>query len=179
MVFLFHCWYVVLGLVRNMKICCSEDLFWILSYWVRDILHENFRLLYRKVCVRYTDHVHKFDHNLFHYVKWFVYRLWHMTGFHSESWRVPRVVQEMLTTSGTHDLTHFREFMISSIHYTCYIYITELVSIRSIFTDLWLVCLPGLVWLLCLGLTFIAFKFSTISKFEYEFFIGVVYYLLY
>ena len=28
MVFLFHSWYVMLGFVRNMKIFCSEGLFW-------------------------------------------------------------------------------------------------------------------------------------------------------
>ena len=34
-------------------------------------------------------------------------------------WRVPHVGQEMLTLSGTSDLTPFREFMISPIHYIC------------------------------------------------------------
>ena len=31
--------YVTLGLVQNMKIFCSEDLFWFQSYWNRDIPH--------------------------------------------------------------------------------------------------------------------------------------------
>ena len=39
-------WYVMLGFFRNMKIFCSENLFWFQSYWSRDILHRNFRLLF-------------------------------------------------------------------------------------------------------------------------------------
>ena len=42
----FHSRYVMLGFVRNMKIFCSVDLFWFKSYWSRDILHGNFRLLF-------------------------------------------------------------------------------------------------------------------------------------
>ena len=44
--YIFHCWYVMLGLVWNMKIFCSEDLFWFQSYWSRNIFHINFRLLF-------------------------------------------------------------------------------------------------------------------------------------
>ena len=36
----------MLGFVRNMKILYSEDLFWFQSYWSRDILHGNLRLLF-------------------------------------------------------------------------------------------------------------------------------------
>ena len=51
MVFLFHSWYIMLGFVRNITIFCSEDLFWFQSYWSRDILHGNFRLLFGNAMV--------------------------------------------------------------------------------------------------------------------------------
>ena len=42
-----HSWYVMIASVRNMKIFfCLEDLFWFQSYWNREILHINFRLLF-------------------------------------------------------------------------------------------------------------------------------------
>ena len=44
----------------------------------------------------------------------------------------PHMGQEMLTLSGTHDFTPLGEFMISPIHY---IYITEFVSLMTMFTD--------------------------------------------
>ena len=51
---LFHSWYVMLRFVQNMKIFCSEDLFWFQGYWDRDIFHRNVRLLlgYSMVVIR-------------------------------------------------------------------------------------------------------------------------------
>ena len=69
MVSLFHRWYVMLGFVRNMKIFCSEDLFWFQSYWSRDILHGNFRLFFGN----YMVVIQTLFTNLT--------PLWHMTGF--------------------------------------------------------------------------------------------------
>ena len=43
MVFLFHSWYVMLGFVWNINIVCSEDLFWLQSYWGKYILLGNFK----------------------------------------------------------------------------------------------------------------------------------------
>ena len=39
----------------------------------------------------------------------------------------------MLTISGTPDFTPFGEFMISPIHYTYTLYITEFVSLRTVY----------------------------------------------
>ena len=66
MVFLFNSWYVMFGFVRNMKIFCSEDLFWFQSYWSRDILHGNFRLLFGNSMFIIHDLVRKFDTSVSH-----------------------------------------------------------------------------------------------------------------
>ena len=58
MVFLLHSWYVI-GFVRNMKICFSEDLLWFKRYWSRDILKQG--LFFMKFYGRHTDLVHRFD----------------------------------------------------------------------------------------------------------------------
>ena len=106
---LFHSWYVMLQFVRNMKIFCSEDIFWFQSYWSRNILHGNFRLLF----VNYMVVIHTLFTNLTQrcHICWrVVHQLWHTTGFQlccSKPWRVPHVGQEILTLSGTPDFTSF------------------------------------------------------------------------
>ena len=124
MVFLFHSWYVMLGLVRNMKIFCSEDLFWFQSYWSRDILHGNFRLVFGN----YIDVIQTLFTNLTPLVSHMLNGLftncdiWRVSSYLCKSWRVPHVGQEMLTLSGTSDCIHFGVFMISPIHYIYIIY---------------------------------------------------------
>ena len=59
----------MLGFVPNMKIFCSEDLFWFQSYWNSDILHENFKTTFRKFYGRHTDLVYKFDTSVSHILK--------------------------------------------------------------------------------------------------------------
>ena len=53
--------------------------------------------------------------------------------------------QEMLTRFGTPDFTPFGEFMISPIHYSYWIWQFW----DYVYRSMTLVCLPGLVWLLC------------------------------
>ena len=121
MVSLFHSWYVMLGFVRN--ILCSEDLFWFQSYWGRDILHGNFRLLFWNTMVVIQTVFTNLT--LLCHICWTVYSPtvtydWFIWG---KSWRVPHVGQEMLTLSGTPDFTPFGEF----IYYMYTLYITECV----------------------------------------------------
>ena len=71
------------------------------------------------------------------YVEWSVHWLtydWFPVVL-SKSSRMPHVGQEMLTRSGTPDLTPFGEFMILLIRYTYTLCITEFVSLRTMFTD--------------------------------------------
>ena len=68
-----------------------------------------------------------------------------------KSWRMPHVGQEMLTLSGTPDFIPFRSswfhpFIIPYIICQSFDYVYGLMT---------LVCLPGLVWLLCVGTYFI------------------------
>ena len=65
--FLFHSWYVMPRFVRNMKMFCSEDLFWFQSCWSRDILHGNLTTFRKFHC--HTDIVHKFDTSVSHMLK--------------------------------------------------------------------------------------------------------------
>ena len=143
---LFHSGYVLLGFVRNMKIFCSDYLFWFQSYWSRDIFHGNFRLRFwnSMVVIQTMFTTVTYD--------WFPVIL-------GESRRVPHVGQEMLTLSGTPAFTPFREFTISPIHYNIhyrmcqskdYVYglMTYLCAWISLIA---LICLHGLVLLLCLG----------------------------
>ena len=69
LIYFHELWFVSLGLVRNMKIFCSEDLFWFQRYWRRDIFHENFRLHYQKFYGRHTELVHKLDTSCVTYVE--------------------------------------------------------------------------------------------------------------
>ena len=86
------------NLCRNIKIFCSEDLFWFQSYWNRDILHRNFRLLFGNSMVviqtlftNLTLLSHIRSPTVAH--DWFAVVL-------CKSWRVPCVGQEMFTLSG-------------------------------------------------------------------------------
>ena len=74
-------WYVMLGFVQNMKIFCSEDLFWfkfieagIFYTETSDYFFENdmvvIQTLLTNVTLLYIT-----------YAEWFVHQLWHMTGF--------------------------------------------------------------------------------------------------
>ena len=97
--FLFHGWYVMLGFVRNMKIFRAEDPFWFQrfqSYWSRDILHGNFRLLFGNSMVV----IHTMFTNLtpLYHICWMVCSLT-VSSYFCKSWRVPHVGQELLTLS--------------------------------------------------------------------------------
>ena len=68
-----------------------------------------------------------------------------------KSWRIPHVGQEMLTLSGTPDITSFGEFIILLL-YICIVYYWICQFKDYVYGLMTLICLPGLVWLLCLGL---------------------------
>ena len=149
---------LVLGFVRNMKIFCSEDLFWFQSYWCRDILHGNFRLLFgNSMIVIQTLFTNL---TLMCHICWrFVHQLWHMTGFHMCGRNLNgRSFRNTWFHSlwGVHDFTH-----------SLYMYYIICHNIYGLMT---LVCLPGLVWLLCLGLiclshlTGLEYSFSKVAR---------------
>ena len=152
MVFLFHSWYFMLrydDFLFKGSILVSRLL-------RRDILHGNFRLHVRfmKLYGRHTDLVHTFDTSVSHMLKGlFTKCRWHMTGFQLLFRCIATGATcgegKMLTYSGTHDFTLFGEFMISPIHY---IHNIICQSTNYVYGWMVLVCLAGLVWLLCLGL---------------------------
>ena len=121
MVFLLYSRYVMLGFVQNMNIFCSEDLFWFQSYWSRDILHGNFKLLFGNSMVVIQTHLTLLCHKCWRVCLPTVTYDWFPVIL-GKLWRVPNVGQEMLTLSGTPDLTPFREFIISPIRYICDIF---------------------------------------------------------
>ena len=65
----------MLGFVRNMKIFCSEDLF-----WFQGLLKQGYSLRKRQTTFlqfngRHTDLVHKFYNSVSHIVEGFVHQL--------------------------------------------------------------------------------------------------------
>ena len=115
---------VLPGFVRNMKIFCSEDLFRFKSYWIRDIFHGNFKLLFSEIIWSSHRPCWHIWHFYITYVEGFVHQLWHMTGF--------RLYNSIVTsvTCGAGNAHSFR-----NTWFHAYGLMT-------------LVCLPGLVWLL-------------------------------
>ena len=82
----------------------------------------------------HTDRVHRFDTSVSRICWTFcsptVTHDWFLVVL-SKSWRVPHVVQEMLTLSGTPDFTPIGAFMISPIHCTVYTFITYVVGMME------------------------------------------------
>ena len=71
MVFLFHSRYVMLRFVRNMKIFCSEGLFWFQSYWSRDIFTKTSYYFSESIWSSYRP-CSQIWHLCVTYVEWFV-----------------------------------------------------------------------------------------------------------
>ena len=71
----------MLEFVRNMKIFGSEDLLWLLSYWSRDILPGNVRLIFGMSMVVIQTLITNFTLLCHVYVEGFDHQMWHMTGF--------------------------------------------------------------------------------------------------
>ena len=71
----------MLEFVRNMKIFGSEDLLWLLSYWSRDILPGNVRLIFGMSMVVIQNLITNFTLLCHAYVEGFDHQMWHMTGF--------------------------------------------------------------------------------------------------
>ena len=137
-------------LIRYARVCskyedfCS-DLFWFQSYWSRDILHGNFRLLFGN----YMVVIQSLFTNLtpLGHICWMVCSLtvtydWFPVIWR-RSWRVhmwDRKCSHSFRNTwfhslwGVHDFTHSLYIYIYIYIYTLY-YITEFVSCRAMFTD--------------------------------------------
>ena len=68
-VLMFHSRYIMLRYVRNIKMLSAEHLFWLLSYWVRDIRHGHFRLVFPKLHGRHGYLVNTFATSVSHMLK--------------------------------------------------------------------------------------------------------------
>ena len=150
-----------ISLFEIMKIFCLEDLFWFQSYWVRDIniFMKTFVITLRKWYGRHAMHtelVHKCDTSISHNMlkgllpnvtyNWFPIIL-------RESWRVQHVRKEMITLSGTPDFIPF-DMGVHDFTHSLYMYIHCIIcqSRDYVYGLITLLCLPELVWLICLGL---------------------------
>ena len=132
MVCVFHSWYVTLGF-------CSkyEDFLFTGSILVSKLLKQwyssrKIRLLFGNYMVVIL--LHKFDTSVSHMLKGLFTNcdICLVYSYICESWWVPHVGRKF--SSGITDFAPFGEF-------TQYICITECVTLRTMFTDLWLVCL--------------------------------------
>ena len=142
-------------LVQNMKIFCSEDLFWFQSYWNRDIPHGlhfgNSMVVTQTLFTNLTP------------LCYICLMICSMTVTYDWSWLVSSCFDEIVTGAtcgagiahsfrntwfhslwGVHDFTH------SLYIYIVYYWICQFKD--YVYWLMTLVCLPGLVWLLCLGL---------------------------
>ena len=127
-------------------------------YWSRDILPGNVRLIFGMSMVIIQTLITNFTLLCHLYVEGCDHQMWRMTGFQL-LWIVTGAScmwgQETHTLSGTPDFTYFGEFMTSHIHYILYILHRMCQSWDYVYGLMTLVCLPGLVWLLCLRTYFI------------------------
>ena len=132
-------------LTRYARVCSKYvDFLFRGSILVSKLLRQGYsswklKTTFRKFYCHHTDIVHKLYTSVSHMLK----GLWHIIGFQlwSESWRVPHVGQEILTICRIPDIILFEEVMSSPIHY---MYITEFVSLGTMFMDKWL-------WFVCLA----------------------------
>ena len=146
----------MLEFVRNMKIFGSEDLLWLLSYWCRDFLPGNVRLIFGMSMVVIQTLITNFT--LLYTLKGLITKcgIWLVSSY-CESSRAPHVCggrKRTLRSSfrnawfhllwGVHDFTYSLYILHRMCQYWDYVY--------GLMTQ---VCLPGLVWLLCLRTYFI------------------------
>ena len=138
----------LIGFVRNMKIFCSQELFWFQSHWSRDILHRNLVLILGNSMVVIQTLFTNLT--LLCHICWRVCSPtvtcdWFPANFLSKSWRVPPV--------GAGNAHYFRNNWIHSvwgIHdftHSLYIHYIMFQSWNYVYGLMISVYLLGLVWL--------------------------------